>query len=120
MAQLRLNRNRWPVRRSAFASHSSQRTVLDEPPTAALGASPAVPIPGQSVTFNAGGSGDSDGAIASYAWDFGDGNTGTGQTPSHAYAAPGTYTVTLTERAAYIARIRDLVELGSEHDDLVL
>ena len=28
-------------------------------------------------------------------WDFGDGNTSTAQNPSHAYAASGTYTVTL-------------------------
>lgn len=32
----------------------------------------------------------------SWAWDFGDGNTGTGQNPLHTYSAPGTYTVCLT------------------------
>ena len=32
----------------------------------------------------------------SYAWDFGDGNTGTGLLPSHTYANPGIYTVLLT------------------------
>ncbi len=37
-------------------------------------------------SFNAGASTDSDGTIAGYAWDFGDGTTGTGVTPSHAYA----------------------------------
>jgi PKD repeat protein len=39
---------------------------------------------------------DSDGTIASYAWTFGDGGTATGATASHAYAAAGTYNVTLT------------------------
>ncbi|MCB0913128.1 MAG: PKD domain-containing protein, partial [Propionibacteriaceae bacterium] len=39
---------------------------------------------------------DPDGTIDSYAWDFGDGNTGTGRTPNHDYAAANTYTVTLT------------------------
>jgi PKD repeat protein len=31
-----------------------------------------------------------------FAWDFGDGNTSTQSTPSHIYAGPGTYVVTLT------------------------
>jgi len=33
-------------------------------------------------------------------WDFGDGSTGTGSPVSHAYAAPGTYVVTLIARDA--------------------
>ena len=47
-------------------------------------------------SFNASASADSDGTIASYAWNFGDGTTGTGVNPSHAYAAAGGYTATLT------------------------
>ncbi|MEV3985893.1 collagenase [Nonomuraea sp. NPDC049758] len=39
---------------------------------------------------------DSDGTIAARRWDFGDGATSTAANPSHAYAAQGTYTVTLT------------------------
>lgn len=31
----------------------------------------------------------------SYAWDYGDGNNGTGSNPNHVYTTPGTYTVTL-------------------------
>ena len=34
--------------------------------------------------------------IVGYSWDFGDGQSGAGTTPSHAYAVAGTYTVTLT------------------------
>ncbi|WP_030165423.1 PKD domain-containing protein [Spirillospora albida] len=49
-----------------------------------------------SCTFNAEGSTDPDGTIASYAWDFGDGRNGTGVAPEHAYTAAGTYTVKLT------------------------
>src|SRR5262249_57383396 len=37
-----------------------------------------------------------DGTVTSYQWDFGDGATAAGQAVSHAYAAPGTYTATLT------------------------
>jgi PKD repeat protein len=39
---------------------------------------------------------DLDGTIVSWLWDFGDGNTSTLQNPTHTYAVPGTYTVTLT------------------------
>ncbi|MFC9689013.1 S8 family serine peptidase [Kribbella sp. NPDC056951] len=35
-------------------------------------------------------------SIASYAWDFGDSQTGTGAKPSHTYSTAGTYTVKLT------------------------
>jgi PKD repeat protein len=46
-------------------------------------------------SFDASTSGDPDGSIASYAWDFGDGFTGTGVTTSHPYAVGGSYPVTL-------------------------
>ena len=49
------------------------------------------------ASFDGSGSQDPDGSIASYVWDFGDGTPdGSGATPSHTYAAAGTYTVTLT------------------------
>ncbi|MDR3385522.1 MAG: PKD domain-containing protein, partial [Rudaea sp.] len=38
---------------------------------------------------------DSDGTIASRAWTFGDGGTSTATSPSHTYAAAGTYSVAL-------------------------
>lgn len=38
----------------------------------------------------------STGAVLSYLWDFGDGATGSGVTPTHTYSAAGIYTVTLT------------------------
>ena len=49
----------------------------------------------QSVTFSGAGSSDPDGNPLSYQWDFGDGATGTGAQPKHAYASSGSYTVTL-------------------------
>jgi PKD repeat protein len=48
------------------------------------------------VNVDASTSTDSDGTIASYAWNFGDGTTATGVTASHAFAAAGSYPVTLT------------------------
>ncbi|WDG32534.1 S8 family serine peptidase [Streptomyces sp. CA-278952] len=46
--------------------------------------------------FDASGSTDPDGGIASYAWDFGDGTEGEGAKPSHTYTKAGTYAVKLT------------------------
>jgi PKD repeat protein len=48
------------------------------------------------ASFDASGSGDPDGTIAGYAWDFGDGTTGQGVSPQHAYTAAGSYPVKLT------------------------
>ena len=42
------------------------------------------------------GSSDSDGTIAAYSWDFGDGGAATGATASHTYTLAGDYTITLT------------------------
>ena len=50
----------------------------------------------QTITFNGTSSFDLDGSISAYSWDFGDGNSGTGVSPTHAYSAKGDYTVTLT------------------------
>ena len=51
---------------------------------------------GQAILFNGSASRDPKGASLSFSWDFGDGSTGSGPTPSHAYAAAGHYPVTLT------------------------
>lgn len=53
------------------------------------------------ISFNGGGSSDPEGGAITYAWDFGDGSTANTKTPSHAYAQPGTYTVTLTVTDAF-------------------
>ncbi len=51
---------------------------------------------GSAVQFDGSGSSDPDGTIVSYDWEFGDGVTGTGISPTHTYAAAGNYNVTLT------------------------
>lgn len=48
------------------------------------------------LSVDGSGSTDSDGTIASYAWDFGDTTTATSSTATHTYTSAGTYTVSLT------------------------
>ena len=48
------------------------------------------------VSFNASSSGDYDGTITSYAWNFGDQQTGQGMLISHTYSAYQSYVATLT------------------------
>jgi PKD repeat protein len=50
---------------------------------------------GTPVTFDGSTSATPGGGSLQYAWDFGDGTTGTGARPQHAYAEPGAYLVTL-------------------------
>jgi len=82
-------------------SESAEATVhiteVNDPPVAVAGPDQSVYV-GDTVSFDGSGSNDIDGTIASYLWDFGDGSTGSGVTPSHTtgYSAAGTYTVTLT------------------------
>lgn len=64
----------------------------NEAPTASFTDS----VDGLTVQVDGSGSSDPEGAVASYAWDFGDGATGTGATASRTYAEAGTYPVTLT------------------------
>ncbi|WP_410508920.1 S8 family serine peptidase [Methanosarcina hadiensis] len=67
---------------------------VNNPPVAEAGG-PYTGTTGTAVTFDGSASYDSDGSIASYNWDFGDGSTGSGATTKHIYLATGTYTVTL-------------------------
>jgi PKD repeat protein len=47
-------------------------------------------------SFDSSGSVDPDGTIASYAWDFGDGDTSTDANPAHSFETAGSYDVELT------------------------
>ena len=80
------------VQTSGTGTQSSS-AAINPGPIAAFFASP---INGHTVTFDASGSYDPDGTIVSYAWNFGDGNTGTGMSLSHAYNSAGSYTISLT------------------------
>jgi len=69
------------------------------PPVASMSATPTQGNAPLSVSFDGSASYDPDGNIILYEWDFGDGNTASGQallTTDHTYQNPGTYTATLT------------------------
>jgi len=61
-----------------------------------VGPAAAFAVSALTVDLDASASVDGDGTVTGYAWAFGDGTTGSGRLVSHTYAAPGTYTVTLT------------------------
>jgi PKD repeat protein/heme-degrading monooxygenase HmoA len=77
------------------ASTSVTVSANQQPPVADAGG-PYAGTVNVAIDFVGTGSRDPDGSIVSYAWDFGDGNTGAGATPVHSYGAGGTYTVSLT------------------------
>ena len=68
----------------------------NQPPIASFSAVPLQGVAPLDVTFDASGSSDADGTIVSYAWQFGDGQTGSGVTVQHTYAEPAAYTARLT------------------------
>ncbi|MGE5175154.1 MAG: Ig-like domain-containing protein [Hyphomicrobiales bacterium] len=78
-------------------SASTDITVqnVNRPPTADAGG-PYNGVINVAVAFDGTGSSDPDGDVLTFAWTFGDGNTGTGATVSHPYASTGTFDVSLT------------------------
>ena len=68
----------------------NQSPVGNITPTPATGTAPLL------VQLSSAGSTDPDGAITSYAWNFGNGVTSTSPSPAAVYNTAGTYTVTLT------------------------
>ena len=69
-------------------------TIENRAPVAAAGG-PYDGVRNQAIAFGGAGSSDPDRDPLTYQWDFGDGGTGSGVAPSHAYTALGSYTVTL-------------------------
>ncbi|MCB0177045.1 MAG: PKD domain-containing protein [Anaerolineae bacterium] len=79
---------------------TAQAVVISEPPPAntppqpAIQANPTTIQVGDTVNFDASGT-QASSPIVSYDWDFGDGDTGSGQLTNHTYTQEGDYTVTL-------------------------
>ena len=67
----------------------------DSTPVAIAGPDQSADEPA-TVAFDGSASFDPDGDPLTFAWNFGDGTTGTGPTPTHTYQDSGTYTATLT------------------------
>lgn len=92
----------WKVRVTLGGSNAATATLesivvtTNANPTAVATASEAEPCIGESVAFSSAASTDSDGTIASYLWDFGDGATSTLANPDHAFPFNSIFTVTLT------------------------
>ncbi|HET9733108.1 MAG TPA: PKD domain-containing protein [Acidimicrobiales bacterium] len=83
---------------NAGLSRSAGATLAiaaNQPPVASWQAIYVGPA-GTATTFDGASSNDPDDQIVSLVWTFGDGATGYGAAPSHVYAAPGAYMVTLT------------------------
>jgi len=70
--------------------------LFNRAPIAVLSASPTSGGTPLVVQFSASGSYDPESDALTYAWDFGDGTTGSGVSVAHEYTAEGSYSVTLT------------------------
>jgi len=66
------------------------------PPTASFTPTKTTISPGGAVSFDASASGDPDGSIERYEWEFGDGSVDSGRRVTHTYDSGGRYDVTLT------------------------
>jgi PKD repeat protein len=87
----------------AFAYYSSKATEIltkdlstNTPPKADFSYTPSSPLINETINFDAALSKDSDGEIASYLWDFGDGYTSYESKASHKYEKVGRYSIKLT------------------------
>ncbi|MEM7374466.1 MAG: PKD domain-containing protein, partial [Bacteroidota bacterium] len=82
------------------ATHSTSKTIVvtapNQDPIADFSFNPGTPTTASLINFDASASNDPDGSIATYTWTFGDGNTASGQNPTHSYSNAGPYSVTLT------------------------
>jgi len=83
------------INATAALEYITQPPAPNTPPVADAGG-PYNGEADQLITFNGAGSYDTDGYIISYEWNFGDGSTGLGVAPEHAYSNAGVYNVTLT------------------------
>lgn len=70
----------------------------NDSPVPSFTVAPTAPAFGASATLDGSASSDSDGSVAGWEWDFGDGTRATGSVVAHTWTRPGTYAVRLTVR----------------------
>jgi PKD repeat protein len=79
---------------------STTNATITAPPTntapTANAGGPYNGTTGANIAFSGAGSTDPNGDALTYQWEFGDGASASGVSPSHAFASANTYTVTLT------------------------
>ncbi len=71
-------------------------TPVNNPPEAAIDATPTTGTAPLEVSFSAADSSDTDNDPLTYSWDFGDGSSATGVTTDHTYTTVGSYDVVVT------------------------
>ena len=81
---------------TSTSTTSTTTSTIPVPGTSKFIFSPISPLVGQTVFFDATESTvPPPRRIVNYDWNFGDGDTGDGPKPSHAFAAPGLYLISL-------------------------
>jgi len=80
---------------AAAACGGSVSTGNGKPPVAVT-ASSVGGLVGIATQFDGSASYDPDGTVVSWAWDFGDGHTGSGKSPQHVYTVASSYAASLT------------------------
>ncbi len=92
----------WPVTVTVYDGHGGSdsttftvQALLDHPTVDSV-TIPSTANEGEELTFSASASLQQTGQDLTYTWDFGDGETATGETVTHAFADDGSFTTTLT------------------------
>jgi mono/diheme cytochrome c family protein len=84
----------WADSAPAITSAAITAPAVNLAPVAVPGG-PYAGAPGQTINFDGSASADPNGDPLIFSWDFGDGSTGSGVSPTHSYTAAGNYTVIL-------------------------
>jgi PKD repeat protein len=82
--------------REGIAAIAKREEGGNQQPSAVAACEPTAGLPPLTVRFDASDSSDPEKGTLTYAWDFGDGATGTGVTSTRTYAKIGTYAARLT------------------------